>query len=71
MLTTIYWLASQAPCVVRANRLLPDPACALDDEMSADVIADRIGPVRLTFEKRRYWIPKGEDLLCALALWAR
>lgn len=48
------------PCVVQASRLLPDPACALDDEMSVDVIANRIGPVRLTFKKRRYCRPNGK-----------
>jgi hypothetical protein len=47
-------------CVVRASRLLPDPACALDDEMSVDDIADRIGPVRLTLKKRRYCRPNGK-----------
>jgi len=55
-------------CVVRASRLLPDPACALDDEMSVDVMADRIGQVRLTFKKRRYCRPNGkisyESWLC-------
>jgi hypothetical protein len=48
------------PCVVQASQLLPDPACALDDEMSVDVIADHIGPVRLTFKKRRYCRPNGK-----------
>jgi hypothetical protein len=47
------------PCVMQASRLLPDPAGALDDEMSVDVIADRTGPVRLTFKKRRYCRPNG------------
>lgn len=42
------------PRVMQASRLLLDPARALDDEMSVDVIADRTGPIRLTFKKRRY-----------------
>lgn len=47
------------PCVVQASRLLPDPACVVEDEMSVDIKADRIGPVRLTFKKRRYCRPNG------------
>lgn len=46
--------------VVQACRTLPDPACALEDAMSAEVDADWVGRVRLTFKKRRYSRPRGK-----------
>lgn len=46
--------------VVQASKSLPDPACALDDELSVDVEAAWVGPVRLTFKKQRYSRPNGK-----------
>ena len=46
--------------VVQASKSLPDPACALDDEMSVEVEAAWVGPVRLTFKKQRYSRPNGK-----------
>lgn len=46
--------------VVQASKSLPDPACALNDEMSVDVQAPWVGPVRLTFKKQRYSRPNGK-----------
>jgi hypothetical protein len=48
------------PVVVQASKSLPDPACALDDEMSVDVEAAWVGPVRLTFKKQCYSRPNGK-----------
>ena len=46
--------------VVLASKSLPDPACALDDEMSVDIEAAWFGRVRLTFKKQRYSRPNGK-----------
>lgn len=57
------------PCVMQASRLLPDPARALDDEMSVDVIADRTSTAHL--QEAALLQTQREDLLCVLALSAR
>lgn len=46
--------------VAQASKSLPDPACALDDEMSVEIEAAWVGRVRLTFKKQRYSRPKGK-----------
>ena len=46
--------------IAQASRSLPDPACALDDEMSVEIDAERVGRVRLTFRKQRYSRPLGK-----------
>jgi hypothetical protein len=55
--------------VAQAGRLLPDPACAVDDEMSVEIDADWAGRVRLTFRKRRYSRPKGKSSYVAWLCW--
>lgn len=46
--------------IAQASKSLPDPACALDDEMCVEIDADWAGRVRLTFRKRRYIRPRGK-----------
>ncbi len=46
--------------VAQASKALPDPACALDDEMSVEIEAAWVGRVRLTFRKQRYSRPNGK-----------
>jgi hypothetical protein len=46
--------------IAQASKSLPDPACALDDEMSVEIDAERVGRVRLTFKKQRYSRPRGK-----------
>lgn len=55
--------------LVQASKSLPDPACALDDEMSVDVEAPWVGPVRLTFKRRRYSRPNGKIPYVAWLCW--
>jgi len=45
--------------IALASKSLPDPACALDDEICVEVDAARAGRVRLTFRKQRYSRPRG------------
>ncbi|MFT7776501.1 hypothetical protein [Roseateles sp.] len=45
--------------IAKASKSLPDPACALDDEMCVEIDAARVGRVRLTFKKQRYGRPLG------------
>ncbi|MDR7269753.1 hypothetical protein J2X20_002382 [Pelomonas saccharophila] len=46
--------------IAQASKSLPDPACALDDEMCVEIDAAWAGRVRLTFRKQRYSRPKGK-----------
>jgi hypothetical protein len=46
--------------IAQASRSLPDPACAIDDEMQVDIEAGWVGRVRLTFRKQRYCRPRGK-----------
>ena len=46
--------------IAQASKVLPDPACALDDEMTVEIDAERVGRVRLTFRKQRYSRPLGK-----------
>jgi len=45
--------------IAQAARTLPDPACALDDEIFVEIDAALAGRVRLTFRKQRYSRPRG------------
>lgn len=45
--------------IAQASKSLPDPACALDDEICVEIDAARAGRVRLTFKKQRYSRPRG------------
>lgn len=45
--------------IAQASKSLPDPACALDDEMVVEIDTARAGRVRLTFRKQRYSRPRG------------
>lgn len=45
--------------IAQACKSLPDPACALDDEICVEVDTARTGRVRLTFRKQRYSRPRG------------
>jgi hypothetical protein len=45
--------------IAQASKSLPDPACALDDEICVEIDAARAGLVRLTFRKQRYSRPRG------------
>lgn len=47
-------------CIAQASKTLPDPACAIDDEMCVEVDADWAGRVRLTFRRQRYTLPRGK-----------
>lgn len=46
--------------IAQASRSLPDPACAIDDEMCVEIDAAWAGRVRLTFRKQRYSRPRGK-----------
>ena len=46
--------------IAQACKSLPDPACALEDELSVDIDAAWAGRVRLTFRKQRYSRPRGK-----------
>ena len=46
--------------VAQGSKSLPDPACALDDEMSVEIEAAWVGRVRLTFKRQGYSRPKGK-----------
>lgn len=46
--------------IAQASKSLPDPACALDDEMCVEIDAAPTGRVRLTFRKQRYSRPRGK-----------
>lgn len=45
--------------IAQASKTLPDPACAIDDEMCVEVDAPGTGRVRLTFKRQRYGRPLG------------
>jgi len=45
--------------IAQACKSLPDPACAIDDEICVEIDAARAGRVRLTFRKQRYSRPRG------------
>lgn len=51
------WVPGQY--IAQASKSLSDPACTLDDEMSVEIDAARLGRVRLTFRKQRYSRPRG------------
>jgi hypothetical protein len=44
--------------IAQASRSLPDPACAIDDEICVEIDAACAGRVRLTFRKQRYSRPR-------------
>lgn len=44
--------------IAQASRALPDPACAVDDEIGVEVDTASVGRVRLTFRKQRYSRPR-------------
>lgn len=46
--------------IAQASKSLPDPACAIDDEMCVEIDAGWAGRVRLTFRKQRYSRPRGK-----------
>ena len=46
--------------VAQACKTLPDPACAVDDELCVDIDAGWAGRVRLTFRRQRYSRPRGK-----------
>jgi len=46
--------------VAQACKSLPDPACAVDDEMRVEIDAGWAGRVRLTFRRQRYSRPRGK-----------
>lgn len=46
--------------VAQACKTLPDPACAVDDEMRVEIDAGWAGRVRLTFRRQRYSRPRGK-----------
>lgn len=46
--------------VAQASKSLPDPACAVEDEMRVEIDAAWAGRVRLTFRKQRYGRPRGK-----------
>ena len=46
--------------IAQAGRSLPDPACAVADQMQVEIDADWAGRVRLTFRKQRYSRPRGK-----------
>lgn len=45
--------------IAQASKSLPDPACAVDDEVCVEIDAAQAGRVRLTFRKQRYSRPRG------------
>lgn len=46
--------------VAQACKTLPDPACAVDDELQVEIDAGWAGRVRLTFRRQRYSRPRGK-----------
>lgn len=46
--------------IAQAGRTLPDPACALEDQMQVEIDADWAGRVRLTFRRQRYSRPRAK-----------
>lgn len=46
--------------IAQASKSLPDPACAIADEICVEVDAAWAGRVRLTFRKQRYSRPRGK-----------
>ncbi|MFT7772806.1 hypothetical protein [Roseateles sp.] len=46
--------------IAQASKSLPDPACAVDDEMLVEIDAGWVGRVRLTFRKQRYSRPRSK-----------
>lgn len=46
-------------CIAQASKSLPDPACALDEEVSVEVDTVLMGRVRLIFKKQGYSKPRG------------
>lgn len=52
-----------------ASRSLPDPACAIADEMCVEIDADWVGRVRLTFKRRKYGRPRAKSSYYAWLCW--
>jgi len=46
--------------IARGSRSLPDPATALEEEMSVEIDAGWVGRVRLTYRKHHYRRPKAK-----------
>lgn len=46
--------------IAQAGRTLPDPACAIEEQVQVDIQAGWLGLVRLTFRKRRYSRPRAK-----------
>ena len=46
--------------IAQACKSLPDPACAVEDEMFVEIDAAWAGRVRLRFRKQRYSRPRGK-----------
>lgn len=44
--------------IAQASWFLPDPACAVDDEICGEADATGARRVRLTFRKQRYSLPR-------------
>jgi len=51
--------------IAQAGRTLPDPACAIEEQLHVEIDADWMGLVRLTFRKRRYSRPRAKTSYCA------
>ena len=51
--------------IAQAGRTLPDPACAIEEQLQVEIDADWLGLVRLTFRKRRYSRPRAKTSYCA------
>lgn len=43
--------------ITRASQSLPDPACAMEDELTVEIDAAWAGRLRLTFRRQRYSRP--------------
>lgn len=46
--------------IAQAGRTLPDPACAVEDQMQVEIDTDFVGRVRLHFRKQCYRRPRGK-----------
>lgn len=46
--------------IAQAGRTLPDPSCAIEEQMQVEIEADWLGLVRLTFIRRRYSRPRAK-----------
>lgn len=46
--------------IAHAGRTLPDPACAIEEQMQVEIDAGWLGRVRLAFKKRRYSRPRAK-----------